>query len=102
MSQPEKNPVINTLFGVKVRRYNYLSIMYPQEQFEELIRQAHSTGLSIPVLIALKSQPCQQCKCDNVTLVIAKDGKSNKLNTSQNIIEKNAERHAGTQQDQQA
>jgi hypothetical protein len=63
--------------------------MYGQEAYEELINQALETGLSIPVLIAIKSKPCQVCKCDNVTLVIAKDGKSNKQNTSENIIEKN-------------
>lgn len=89
MPDQSKNPVLKVLHGVKIRRYNYLSIMYPQEAFEDLINQANDTGLSIPMLIALKSKPCQVCHCDNVTLMISKDGRSNKQNTSENIISKN-------------
>lgn len=89
MPKPESNPVLKTVYGVKVRRYNYLSVMYNEEAYVQLLNQANETGLSIPVLLAIKSQPCQLCKCDNVTLVIAKDGKANKQDTSQNIIEKN-------------
>lgn len=89
MPNPKSNPVLKTVHGVKVRKYNYPSVLYNEDAYIELINQAHETGLSIPVLIALKSQPCQICKCDNVTLTIAKDGRVNKQDTSQNIIERN-------------
>ncbi len=89
MPKAESNPVLKLVHGVKVRRYNYPSVLYSEDDYIKLINQAHDTGLSVPVLIAIKSQPCQNCKCDNVTLTIAKDGKSNKQGSSQNIIEKN-------------
>lgn len=89
MPKAASNPVLKTVHGVKIRRYNYPAILFNEDAFTQLVEQAHDTGLSIPVLIALKSQPCQKCKCDNVTLTIAKDGKSNKQGSSVNIIEKN-------------
>jgi hypothetical protein len=92
MSETIKNPVQKTIHGVKVRKYNYVNVMFSQQAFEDLIEEAYQTGLSIPVLLALKSQPCQRCGNDNVSITIKKDGKSNKQTNAQNIVTKNAER----------
>jgi hypothetical protein len=89
----KNNPVLKTVHGVKIRRYNYPQVMFNEEAFEKLIEQSHDTGLSIPKIIAHKSLPCQKCGCDNITIVLEKDGKINKQDTGTNIIEKNAQRH---------
>lgn len=90
MSNKPSNPVIDVIHGIEIKKYNYVQIMFGTQAFKDLIKEAAVTGLSIPKLVAIKSQPCQQCGCDNVTLTIAKDGRVNKQNTSQNIIEKNS------------
>ena len=99
MPKNSDNPVLSVIHGIEVRRYNYVSMMFTAQRYEELIDEADKTGLSIAKLIAIKSQPCKVCHCDNVTLVIKKDGKSNIQNTSENIISKNAKRHQNTSGD---
>lgn len=89
MSSNPKNPVLKTVHGVDVKKYNYVNIMFSANAFEDLLEQAFQTNLSVPKLIAIKSQPCQQCQCDNVTLVIAKDGRVTKQSNGENIISKN-------------
>lgn len=89
MSSNPKNPVITICHGVEVKKYNYVNIMFSAQAFEQLINEAAATKLSIPKLVAIKSQPCQRCGCDNVTLVIAKDGRANKQTNGENIISKN-------------
>lgn len=89
------NPVLKEIEGIEVRRSNYLTITFNEHAYEELIKEAKATGLSMAKLVALKSQPCQQCGCNNVTVTIIKDGRINKQNTGANIITQNAKRYPG-------
>lgn len=90
------NPVLKTVHGVDVRRYNYVSIQFSEEDYIELIKMAKETGLSIPKIIAFRSQPCQQCGCDSITISIKKNARTNIVDNSQTIISKNAKRHPNT------
>ena len=96
MPSHKNNPVQKIVEGVKIRKYNYVNIMYGEQAFEEIILEAAATGLSIPDLMAIKSKPCQNCGCDNITITIKKNGRSNKQKTSHNIISQNAKGHPDT------
>jgi len=92
MAEKESNPVLKVVHDIQIRKYNYHNIMFNAQAYEDLVNESAATGLSIPVLVALKSKPCQECGCDNVKISIKKDGRANKQNTSEDIVAKNAKR----------
>lgn len=68
----DKNPVLEMLHGVPIRNTNIIQLRVDAAYYRDLIEQSFKTTLSIAKIIIIRSEPCQQCKCDNVTLSIKK------------------------------
>lgn len=68
----DKNPVIEELHGIQIRRTNKLTIRVDADYYRDLINQSHRTALSMSKIMFIRSAPCQLCKCDNVTLTVKK------------------------------
>lgn len=69
----DKNPVIKTVHGVPIRENNTICIRLNASAYEDLIEQSHKTSISMTKILVLRQEPCQQCGCDNVTLILKKN-----------------------------
>ena len=55
--------------GKEVYDTNRIEQSFNKEDYKELIAQAHSLGgISIPALLNIQRQPCQNCGCDNILI----------------------------------
>lgn len=63
-----KNPIINYVGGVPIRKRNQLSISVGEMQMRRLVEVSIDTGLSIPQIIAMQGMPCQKCGNDNIVI----------------------------------
>lgn len=93
MSEKPSNPVLRVVNGIEIRKNNYLTITLNELAYQALVEESQTTNLSMAKLVAIKSQPCQECGCSNVTITVKKDGRSNKQNTGYNLTARNAQRH---------
>lgn len=64
----EKNPIIRYIGGIAIRKKNQLSICVDEQEMVRLIEVSIETGLSIPKIIAMQGQPCQNCGNDNIVI----------------------------------
>lgn len=60
--------VIEVYKGVRIRRYNYLRMLFGVAEYKKLIDVAEDTGLSIKKILAYSGQPCEKCK--NIEVVV--------------------------------
>lgn len=85
----EKYPVIDTLHGVDIRKFNTVCIRLEETAYRDLVEQSHKTTISLTKIIILRSEPCQQCGCDNVTLVLKKKKQSYRIGENGGTFVKN-------------
>lgn len=63
-----KNPILYYIGGIPIRKKNQLSISVGEAEMIRLVEASIDTGLSIPKIIALQGQPCQNCGKDNIAI----------------------------------
>lgn len=74
---------------IPIKKNNRFNLNLNQYEMVKLAKVINQTGLSVPKIIALLSQPCCKCGNDNVTLTIPKGILStNKGNNGGNLLTK--------------